>query len=184
MQLTAWSAAVITPQGPIRLRIRGLWCQEGEKTLSQRPKTTGQRLCRRKRRLASPPVESGSAEIHRSIGLNCFRLSFPPGTSKWNKIELDCSPSSHAIGGEEPLRDYETIVNLIVETTPARGLTVTCRLHRRNYPTGRKVRIEEMEPANISQQVPGRMELCHRASPHSIVGQKLANSICLLIYDP
>jgi hypothetical protein len=49
----------------------------------------------------------------------------------------------------EPLRDYETIVNLIAETTTAKGLTVTCRLDRRQYPTGRKVTAEEMKCVNL-----------------------------------
>jgi Rhodopirellula transposase DDE domain len=64
---------------------------------------------------------------------------FPPGTSKWNKVEhrLFSFISSNWRG--EPLRDYETIVNLIAQTTTAKGLSVICRLDRRKYPTGRKV---------------------------------------------
>jgi len=52
-------------------------------------------------------------------------LHFPPGTSKWNKIEhrLFSFISSNWRG--EPLRDYETIVSLIAETTTAKGLKVT-----------------------------------------------------------
>jgi len=74
---------------------------------------------------------------------------FPPGTSKWNKIEhrLFSFISSNWRG--EPLRDYETIVNLIAETTTAKGLTVTCRLDHRKYPTGRKVTAAEMKQVNI-----------------------------------
>src|SRR5881394_1344882 len=70
---------------------------------------------------------------------------FPPGTSKWNKIEhrLFSFISSNWRG--EPLRDYETIVNLISKTTTAKGLEVTCRLDRRKYPTGRKVSNEQMK---------------------------------------
>ena len=82
-------------------------------------------------------------------GLNLSVCHFPPATSKWNKIEhrLFSFISSNWRG--EPLRDYETIVNLIAETTTAKGLTVTCRLDRRKYPTGRKVTAEEMEQVNI-----------------------------------
>jgi hypothetical protein len=74
---------------------------------------------------------------------------FPPGTSKWNKIEhrLFSFISSNWRG--EPLRDYETIVHLIAKTTTAKGLTVTCRLDRRKYPTGRKVTPEEMKQVNL-----------------------------------
>jgi hypothetical protein len=82
-------------------------------------------------------------------GLTLAVCHFPPGTSKWNKVEhrLFSFISSNWRG--EPLRDYETIVNLIAETTTAKGLTVTCRLDRRQYPTGRKVTAEEMKCVNL-----------------------------------
>jgi len=69
---------------------------------------------------------------------------FPPGTSKWNKVEhrLFSFISSNWRG--EPLRDYETIVNLIARTTTAAGLKVTCRLDRRKYATGRRISNEAM----------------------------------------
>lgn len=83
-------------------------------------------------------------------GLCLSVCHFPPGTSKWNKIEhrLFSFISSNWRG--EPLRDYETIVNLIAHTTTAKGLTVTCRLDRSRYPTGRKVSREEMKQVNLS----------------------------------
>ncbi len=68
-------------------------------------------------------------------GLSISVCHFPPGTSKWNKIEhrLFSFISSNWRG--EPLRDYETIVKLISRTTTTEGLKVTCRLDRRKYPT-------------------------------------------------
>ena len=82
-------------------------------------------------------------------GLYLSVCHFPPGTSKWNKIEhrLFSFISSNWRG--EPLRDYETIVNLIARTTTAKGLKVTCRLDRRKYPTGRKITDEEMKQVNM-----------------------------------
>jgi DDE family transposase len=82
-------------------------------------------------------------------GLPISVCHFPPGTSKWNKIEhrLFSFISSNWRG--EPLRDYETVVNLIAKTTTAKGLKVTCRLDRRKYPTGRKVTKEEMTGINL-----------------------------------
>ena len=82
-------------------------------------------------------------------GLSLSISHFPPGTSKWNKIEhrLFSFISSNWRG--EPLRDYQTIVNLIARTTTAKGLTVTCRLDRRKYPTGRKVSAQEMKEVNL-----------------------------------
>lgn len=84
-------------------------------------------------------------------GLSLCVCHFPPGTSKWNKVEhrLFSFISSNWRG--EPLRDYETIVNLIARTTTAKGLKVTCRLDRRKYPTGRKITDEEMKRINIER---------------------------------
>jgi len=82
-------------------------------------------------------------------GLTLSVCHFPPGTSKWNKVEhrLFSFISSNWRG--EPLRNYETIVKLIAKTTTAKGLTVICRLDRHKYPTGRKVSAEEMKRVNI-----------------------------------
>jgi len=84
-------------------------------------------------------------------GLSISVCHFPPGTSKWNKVEhrLFSFISSNWRG--EPLRDYETIVNLISRTTTAKGLHVTCRLDRRKYPTGRKVTDEEIKQVNLKR---------------------------------
>jgi len=74
---------------------------------------------------------------------------FPPGTSKWNKVEhrLFSFISSNWRG--QPLRDYETIVRLISATKTAKGLTVRCRLDRRKYPLGRTVTKEELASPRI-----------------------------------
>ena len=84
-----------------------------------------------------------------ATGLPVSVSHFPPGTSKWNKIEhrLFSFISSNWRG--EPLRDYETVVKLIAKTTTAKGLKVTCRLDRRKYPTGRKVTKAEMKTLNL-----------------------------------
>ena len=78
-------------------------------------------------------------------GLPLSICHFPPGTSKWNKVEhrLFSFISSNWRG--EPLRDYETIVKLIARTTTAAGLKVVCRLDRRKYATGRKMTDAEMK---------------------------------------
>jgi transposase len=74
---------------------------------------------------------------------------FPPGTSKWNKIEhrLFSFISSNWRG--EPLIDYETIVNLINNTTTSKGLSVQCRLDHTKYPIGIKITNAEMEQVNL-----------------------------------
>ena len=85
-----------------------------------------------------------------STGLSITVCHFPPGTSKWNKVEhrLFSFISSNWRG--EPLRDYETVVRLIAGTTTAKGLRVTCRLDRRRYPVGRKVSDEEFATLNLT----------------------------------
>ena len=84
-------------------------------------------------------------------GLSISVCHFPPGTSKWNKIEHRLFSFITSNWRGEPLRDYETIVNLIARTTTAKGLKVTCRLDHRKYPTGRKVSDEEMENVNVER---------------------------------
>jgi hypothetical protein len=85
-----------------------------------------------------------------STDLAIMVCHFPPGTSKWNKVEhrLFSFISSNWRG--EPLRDYETIVRLIAGTTTAKGLKVTCRLDRRRYPVGRKVSKEDFATVNLT----------------------------------
>jgi len=82
-------------------------------------------------------------------GLALMVCHFPPGTSKWNKVEhrLFSFISSNWRG--EPLRDYETVVRLIAGTTTAKGLKVTCRLDHRKYPVGRKITNEEFAQINL-----------------------------------
>jgi len=84
-------------------------------------------------------------------GLSISVCHFPPGTSKWNKVEhrLFSFISSNWRG--KPLEDYETIVNLIAHTTTAKGLQVSCRLDRRKYPAGRKVTDEEIKRVNLER---------------------------------
>ena len=84
-------------------------------------------------------------------GLTISVCHFPPGTSKWNKIEHRLFSFITSNWRGEPLRDYETIVNLISRTTTAKGLKVKCRLDRRKYQTGRKVSDEEMQRVNVKR---------------------------------
>lgn len=82
-------------------------------------------------------------------GLTVSVCHFPPGTSKWNKVEhrLFSFISSNWRG--EPLRDYETIVQLIARTSTAKGLTVRCRLDRRKYSIGRRISAAEMKHVKL-----------------------------------
>lgn len=74
---------------------------------------------------------------------------FPPGTSKWNKIEhrLFCFITKNWRG--RPLTTYEVIVNLIASTTTTAGLTVRAALDPRCYETGVEVSAEELARLQI-----------------------------------
>ena len=77
---------------------------------------------------------------------------FPPGTSKWNKVEHRLFSFISTNWRGEPPRVYETIVRLIANTTTATGLQVTCRLDRRKYSVGRKISDEEMSRVKIKKE--------------------------------
>jgi hypothetical protein len=132
--------------------IRGWWRAEG------------QRLYPRARQLLITADGGGSngyrlrqwkLELQRfadGAALSIMVCHFPPGTSKWNKVEHRLFSFISTNWRGEPLRDYETIVRLIANTTTAKGLTVRCRLDRRRYPPGRRVSDEEMATINLKPQ--------------------------------
>jgi transposase len=76
---------------------------------------------------------------------------FPPGTSKWNKIEhrLFCHITQNWRG--RPLVTYETVVNLIGNTRTISGVRVKARLDQHHYPTGEKIPLAEMKHLAIKQ---------------------------------
>jgi hypothetical protein len=74
---------------------------------------------------------------------------FPPGTSKWNKVEHRLFSFISTNWRGEPLMDYETIVRLIANTTTAAGLQVTCKLDRRKYAVGKAISDKEMKALRI-----------------------------------
>ena len=82
-------------------------------------------------------------------GLALQVCHYPPGTSKWNKIEhrLFCHITQTWRG--KPLTSRETVVDLIASTTTRTGLTVRCELDTRDYPKGIKVSDAEMMTLNI-----------------------------------
>jgi hypothetical protein len=82
-------------------------------------------------------------------GLTLQVCHYPPGTSKWNKIEhrLFCHITQNWRG--KPLITRETVVELIASTTTRMGLTVRCELDTRSYPKGIKVSDAEMKTLNI-----------------------------------
>lgn len=74
---------------------------------------------------------------------------FPPGTSKWNKIEHRMFSFITQNWRGKPLVSHEVIVNLIAATTTAKGLRVQAELDRAEYPPGRAVSKKEVAEINI-----------------------------------
>jgi len=88
-------------------------------------------------------------KLSERMGMPVEVSHFPPGTSKWNKVEhrLFSFISSNWRG--EPLCDYETIVRLIGATRTSAGLKVKCRLDHRKYRLGKKASEEQMKTVRI-----------------------------------
>ncbi len=97
--------------------------------------------------------------LARETGLTIGVCHYPPGTSKWNKIEhrLFCHITQTWRG--KPLVSREAVVELIASTTTRSGLVVRCELDTCDYPKGIKVSDEEMGTLNIRGCVPSGMEL-------------------------
>ena len=76
---------------------------------------------------------------------------YPPGTSKWNKVEHRLFSFISINWRGQPLRTYETVVNLIGNTTNGGGLVVSVTLDRGNDPTGRSVSAKEMSTWRIER---------------------------------
>jgi hypothetical protein len=78
-------------------------------------------------------------------GLEIAVCHFPPGTSKWNKIEHRLFSAITQNWRGKPLVSHETVVNLIAATTTRTGLKVRSALDTGDYPKGVKVGDAEME---------------------------------------
>jgi hypothetical protein len=85
-----------------------------------------------------------------NLGLQLQVCHFPPGTSKWNKIEhrLFCFITKNWRG--RPLLSYKTVVNLIASTTTRTGLKVRAALDQGHYETGIVVTDEQLAHVNIT----------------------------------
>ncbi len=82
-------------------------------------------------------------------GLRITICHFPPGTSKWNKVEHRLFSHISMNWRGRPLVSHEVIVKLIGETTTSIGLKVKAQLDKRRYPVKVKVTDEEMKIVKI-----------------------------------
>ncbi len=86
-------------------------------------------------------------------GLLVHICHFPPGTSKWNKIEHKMFSYISKNFRGKPLLTRETVVNLIANTTTKTGLRIEAVLDENEYAKGREVSDEEISGLNIFGEV-------------------------------
>jgi hypothetical protein len=88
-------------------------------------------------------------ELADELGLELAIRHFPPGTSKWNKIEhrMFCHITQNWRGC--PLTSYVSIVQLIGRTTTTAGLTIRAELDENQYPTKEQVTAEQMAQVKL-----------------------------------
>ena len=103
-------------------------------------------------------------------GLTIMVCHYPPGTSKWNKIEhrLFCHITQNWRG--RPLTSRLAIVELIAATTTKSGLTVRCELDENSYAKGVKVSDDEMRALNITHD-PFHPEWNYSIAPRASVSR-------------
>jgi hypothetical protein len=91
-------------------------------------------------------------ELADETGLRITVCHFPPGTSKWNKIEhrMFCHITQNWRG--RPLVDHEVVVNLIGSTTTETGLEIRAELDGRTYAIGREVTKHQMDSLSIRRE--------------------------------
>lgn len=87
------------------------------------------------------------AQLATTTGLDIIVSHYPPGTSKWNKIEHRLFSRITQNWRGRPLETYQTIVNLIANTTTTTGLTVRCELDPNCYPT--RTKLNDQQKASI-----------------------------------
>lgn len=88
-------------------------------------------------------------DVATALGLPIQVCHFPPGTSKWNKIEHRMFSHITQNWRGRPLVSHEVIINLIAATTTQRGLTIQAQLDTSLYPTGISVPDDQLAAVNL-----------------------------------
>jgi len=86
------------------------------------------------------------------LGLEVHVCHFPPGTSKWNKIEHRMFSYITKNWRAKPLESLEVIVNLIANTTTKKGLTIKAKADKNQYEKGLKVDDEALKKINLTNK--------------------------------
>jgi hypothetical protein len=130
--------------------IRRWWRHVGRRYY---PRTQGLLIC----------ADSGGSNGHRlrawkfhlqdladRLGIPITVCHYPPGTSKWNKIEHRMFSFISLNWRGQPLVSYETVVNLISRTTTKTGLKIAALLDTRHYDPGVKISDAEMAQLKVT----------------------------------
>jgi transposase len=88
--------------------------------------------------------KAGLAQFAQETGLEVTVCHFPPGTSKWNKVEHRLFSQITLNWRGRPLTSHDVIINTIAAVTTSTGLTVTAMLDRNSYPAGAVISDEQM----------------------------------------
>jgi hypothetical protein len=99
-------------------------------------------------RLWKREIQAQSNELNLTIQV----CHFPPGTSKWNKIEHQMFSFISKNWRGKPLDSIGTIVNLIANTTTKNGLQIRAEIDKSEYEKGIKISDEEMASLNIERE--------------------------------
>ena len=91
-------------------------------------------------------------KLANQTGMEISVCHFPPGTSKWNKIEHRLFSFITHNWRAKPLISHEVIVNLIANTTTKKGLKVSCDLNTNKYLKGIKISDEQLAEVNIKKE--------------------------------
>jgi transposase len=95
--------------------------------------------------------KAGLAALAAETGLQVTCCHFPPGTSKWNKVEHRLFSHITMNWRGRPLTSHDVVINSIAGTTTRTGLTVQARLDDGTYPTGVKVSNAQMAALPVSR---------------------------------
>lgn len=90
--------------------------------------------------------------LSNELELEIHVCHFPPGTSKWNKIEHRMFSHITKNWRARPLMSLEIIVNLIAHTTTSKGLKINAKADKKEYEKGIKITDKELKEINLTNK--------------------------------
>lgn len=131
--------------------IRQWWFQMGQALYSQATELLITADCGGSNRYRARLWKWELQQLATQLGLTINICHFPPGTSKWNKIEHSLFCQITRNWRSRPLISREVVVNLIANTTTTTGLKVMAELDEGQYPIGIEVSDEQFNQLNIER---------------------------------